>query len=82
MNQITLPLSAEDIAVLTDIVESHGGLSEQTLAAARLMLSPSGEDFPMVSRCCCNQPDQIRVRFHERGDLRFCRDTIDAGVPA
>jgi hypothetical protein len=26
--------------------------------------------------CRCNQGDEDRVRFHQRGDIRFCRDAI------
>lgn len=29
--------------------------------------------------CHCNQPDDARLASHQRGDERFCRDTVERG---
>lgn len=39
---------------------------------------PPADPDEITDRCTCNQPDTARDHSHQRGDLRVCRDAIDA----
>lgn len=86
MPQNTITLTAADAAFVRDLLGEGSYPDEQVTdyqRALALLTNGSPDDgFPMAARCACNQADEVRVNFHRRGDLRFCRDVFEAGVRA
>lgn len=82
-NPITL---TEDDAQFVLRCVSHVESGDDARRAVHLLTygsdgGPAG-GYPMADRCACNQGDEVRVNFHRRGDLRWCRDVFEAGIRA
>jgi hypothetical protein len=82
MTSPSVTLTSADAEFIRDAVQGDQVLDDAVRRhVLELLTEPSpatpDEVFPMVQRCCCNQPDDERVRFHRRGDPNLCRDAIE-----
>lgn len=62
---------------LEDLLRELGVPDDEIPVIVTRVRTSVAAGYPMVERCCCNQPDDARVKFHRRGDQAFCRDTFE-----